>query len=753
MINTIMLRLLVPSSLRVVFSVITLFFLISEVDAQSQGSQLPSLRIPHTSSAPRIDHYLNGGSRSDEVRVTDFRQRNPGDGIPASGETTAYLSYDDSNLYVIFVCKDDTDKIRARMNKREAILDDDIVGVFLDTFHDRQRAYLFLVNPLGIQLDGITTEGQGDDYSFDTLWHSQGKMVPDGFVVWIAIPFKSLRFSSAEVQTWGIALTRTIARNNETSFWPYITNRVEGFSQQMASLEGLERLSRGRNIQVVPYGFLAGSRFLDTEAPQIRNDGELRAGVDTKIVLRDSFTLDITVNPDFSQVESDEPQVTVNQRFEVFFPEKRPFFLENAGFFQTSENLFFSRRIADPRFGVRLTGKAGPWAIGGLVIDDQAPGKVVPGDDPSHDDSAAIAVLRLQRELPKQSFVGVLVTSRDFASSSNRVYSFDTRIKLSPTWVFNGQVMQSYTREIDGEHLSGPAFIAEISHEDRNLQYIATYTDRSPDFRSQLGFIPRVDVRQIESFAAYRWRPNKGRVQAYGPNFYVQLNWDRRGRMQDWRVNMPFAIDLKGNTSLFVRHSQFFERLEDQGFRERSNDVIFSTSWLKWLTVFASIFSGVGVNFSPPAGLLPASANSVNGEFGFTLRPVSQFSLEQTYIYSRLGTRDERSPSISIFNNHIFRSKVNYQFTRQLSLRGIIDYNSVLPNTELVALERDKRLTADALLTYLLNPGTALYVGYTDSHQNLAIERTNPPTLRRTSSPTTSTGRQFFVKVSYLLRF
>ncbi len=621
---------------------------------------------------------------------------------------------------------------------------------------------MFATNPLGVQLDAIRTEGQDTDYSFDTLWHSEGRLTPEGFIVWIAIPFKSLRFSTDAVQTWGIALVRTVVRNNEFSFWPYITRRVEGFVQQLATLEGLEGISPGRNLQFIPYGIFTRAHFLDTQVPEFRTQTDGRAGLDAKIVLRDALTIDVALNPDFSQVESDEPQVTVNQRFEVFFPEKRPFFIENAGFFQTPENLFFSRRIADPQFGVRLTGKVGRWALGALEIDDRRPGKLVPEGDPLRGDRARIGVLRAQREFAKQSTIGVLVTSRGFASSSNRVVSLDTRIKLSPTWVFTGQWIHSYARALDGTRRSGPTFLADLYHDDRHLYYEIFYIDRSPGFRSELGFIPRVDIRELDNFLAYRWRPKRGRVQAFGPNFFTSVNWDRQGRLQDWRVNLPFAVDFSGNTHLFVRHSEYFERFQEIGFRERSNDVIFSTEWLKWLSISANIIRGKGVNFFSAPGLAPFSANFLNGQFGFTVRPSPHVRFDHTYIYSRLATREGSTPTglsarPSIFNNHILRSKLNYQFSRELSLRAILDYNAVLPNPQLVALDRSKRLTADFLLTYLLHPGTALYLGYTDRYENLALDPgmppSQPPSLRFIGSPTTSTGRQFFAKISYLFRF
>jgi hypothetical protein len=315
---------------------------------------------------------------------------------------------------------------------------------------------------------------------------------------------------------------------------------------------------------------------------------------------------------------------------------------------------------------------------------------------------------------------------------------------------------------LDGTRRSGPVFLADLYHDDRHLYYEIFYIDRSPGFRSQLGFIPRVDIRELDNFLAYRWRPKRGRVQAFGPNFFTSVNWDRQGRLQDWRVNLPFAVDFSGNTHLFVRHSEYFELFQEIGFRERSNDIFFSTEWLKWLSISASISRGKGVNFFAAPGLAPFSANFLNGQFGFTVRPSLHVRFDQTYIYSRLATREGSTPTglsarPSIFNNHVLRSKLNYQFSRELSLRAILDYNAVLPNPQLVALARSKRVTADFLLTYLLHPGTALYLGYTDRYENLALDPgmppSLPPSLRFIRSPTTSTGRQFFAKISYLLRF
>lgn len=714
-----------------------------------------TLRIPRVSTAPTLDDFVLNRRREAEVAVADFRQLQPGDGEPASKPTTAYLSYDDDNLYVVFVCGDDPEKIRAHVSRREDIDTDDAVSITLDTFHDLRRAYTFVVNPVGVQLDGIMTEGQGTDFSFDTLWQSDGRVTSDGYIVRMAIPFKSLRFSGEQLQTWGVALGRSIIRSNEQSYWPYITERVQGFVPQMATAQGLQQISPGRNIELRPYGAFTSSRTPDSDplAPQTyRTNNEFRAGVDAKVVFRDALTLDLTVNPDFSQVESDEPQVIINQRFEVFFPEKRPFFIENAGFFQTPDQLFFSRRIVEPQFGARLTGKVGRWAMGGLLIDDRAAGKLDPTGPRSS--RALIGVARVQREFAEQSSVGFLATNRNYRDSSNQVLAVDGRLQLNPNWILSAQAARSYSRDLGGRRMSGSAYLAQLVGSGRSFNYGLTYTDRSPNFRADLGFVPRVDVRQVEQYANYRWRPESRRVVSFGPAGYVLLNWDRQGRLQDWYADAGFGVQMKRQTFIDVDHAQAYELFEGQGFRTHQTNVSFVSDPLEWFGFSASYGSGSTANYSPAAGLSPFEADSRGGNVSITLRPTSRASFYQSYIYRKLATRNNLIPfagaGTSIFNNHLMRSKFNYQFNRKLSLRFILDYDAVLPNGSLITLENTKRLTPDILLTYLVNPGTALYVGYTDRYENLLL---SPGTFARGGSLTTPTDRQFFVKMSYLFRF
>jgi uncharacterized protein DUF5916 len=704
------------------------------------------IEIVRLEAAPTLDDYLTGSGPG--VRITEFLQREPNDLTPVSEPTTAFLSYDRENLYAAFVCKAaNPATIRARMSRRESIFEDDFVAVHLDPFQEKQRAYMFFSNPIGIQADGVTSEGGGDDFSFDTVWTSSGRRTADGYIVLIAIPFKSLRFpSGTSPSTWGIALERTIPTRSESSFWPGITRRVSGFSSQFGVLDGVKAVTPGRNLQFIPYGTFAGARLLDESTTLGASQADVRGGIDAKVVLRDKLTVDATINPDFSQVESDEPQVTINQRFEVFFPEKRPFFLENADYFETPITLFFSRRIRDPQLGTRLTGRAGRWAIGALAMDDRQPGRTVDRASDAFDDRTAGAVIRARRDFSNQSRVGLLMTSRDFGPSSNRVASMDTRVRLSPRLFAEGQALVTRDTALDRTSTSGGGLWLALHRSGRKFTDDVFYQDLSAGVKAPLGFVPRTDIRQVQQFATLRWRPTSGPVTAYGPNMFVQATWDHAGTLQDWIVRFPFNVQL-GQTFLFARHAQMMEHFAGVDYREHENVANVSSSVISWMSVNAGYAEGTRPDFFPAPGVPTSLADFTDASLGLTFRPLSRLRLDETYLYSRLS-----QPAASIFDNHIVRSKVNYQFTRAWSLRGILDYNAILPNESLVALERRKHLVADMLLTYLIHPGTAVYIGYTDGYDNLRRDPIDGG-LTLGGAPTRSTGRQVFVKSSFLFRF
>ena len=723
-------------------------FLCLHVLSVAATAQPRDIKIPRVTSRPRLEEFLEGRSRSDMLRVDDFRQRQPGDNVPASRKTTAWIGYDNVNFYAVFVCESPPGETRARMAKREDILSDDVVGVILDTYHDRQHGFEFFVNAYGIQADATEGENQQDDFSFDTLWYSDGRLTPEGFAALITVPFRSLRFPRAGGQTWGVALIRLIPAANETVFWPYITNKVSGFNQQLANMSGLENISPGRNLQLIPYAAYGASHFLDNPAAgpaSFRSHQDLRVGLDAKAVLHDSLTLDVALNPDFSQVESDDPQVTVNQRFEVIFPEKRPFFLENTSYFNTPENLFFSRRIVDPEFGARLTGKLGRWNLGVLAMDDRAPGRVLDADDPRFGERAAIGVARVQREFGKQSNVGVLITDREFAGGYNRVAAIDTRLTMGENWSFAGQAMVSQTRFEDGTHTGGDAFNFDLHRQSRDWSYDLSYIDRAEGFQTALGYLNRVNIRQIQQYVGRRFHPKNKVILSWSPQAFSMLTFDHRNVQQDWRFNPSVFVEMKGNTFVSLSHGQAFERYQFMNFRHGGTGFGLHSDYFKRAGVQFDYNRGTAINFSPAAALRPFLANERDIAVTLTFRPIARLKLDEIYYYTAL-----RLPQATVFVNHLARSRLNYQFTRELSLRMIVDYNGVLQNPSLVDLPRQKRITGDVLLTYLIHPGTALYVGYTDRLENLGLTR---GVVTPIGFPSTTTARQFFAKVSYLFRF
>jgi Domain of unknown function (DUF5916) len=358
--------------------------------------------VPRLSDVPRlasIDPERSAQAATDlgMAHVTGFVQRVPRDGQPITEPTDVFVGHDGQHFFTLFEARyRDPSLVRAHLVRREDNEADDWVNLVLDTFNDERRGYIFGSNAYGVQWDALWTEGQGYDKSVDFLFSTEARRTSDGFLVLFTIPFASLRFPARAEQRWRLMLGRGIQAADEGSFWPAYSSRIDGRLNQagIIRLSGITR--RGRGIAVIPTVTSRGDR-LRQEDRWSPTSGSIEAGVDMKAVLHDRIVLDATVNPDFGQVESDEPQVTVNQRFELFYPEKRPFFLENANYFQTPINLVFTRRMANPAAGFRLTTKADSYAIGSMLVMDQA--------TPGRPDTL-FAVGRVSRDVGVQSSLG-----------------------------------------------------------------------------------------------------------------------------------------------------------------------------------------------------------------------------------------------------------------------------------------------------------------------------------------------------------
>jgi hypothetical protein len=728
----------------------------------------PTVTIKRVTRPPELEDFLGMGPSPDLApqltKVSGFLQREPSDGEPSSQLTEVYMGYDDDNLYVIFVAFDsEPERVRARMGRRESIdRDDDLVWVKMDTFNDERRGFVFNCNPYGIQRDSLFVSGVGEDMSWDTLWYSRGERTDQGYVVWVALPFKSLRFSNEEQQTWGLLLERWIPRSNDWSFWPQASSRIEGFFNQTSYIE-LENISPGRNIQLIPYAASRSFRALDPDLPEgpdfVEDLRDVNVGLDAKFVIKDSLALDATVNPDFSEVESDEPQVTVNKRFEVFFPEKRPFFIENAQYFQTPFNLVFTRRIADPLLGARLTGKIGPWAIGALVTDDEAPGRRALPGTPLHGQNASYGIFRVSRDVFEEGSVGAIYTDWSFEESSNRVGGADFRFKLTPNLVLSGQAVTSSTTSLGERDVAGPAYNLELQRSGRQLTTSFKYRDVSDGFRSVAGFVTRRDIREVSYRIQYLFRP-EGNLISWGPSFRVDGVWDHDGTLLDefydpaliWnfvgRTTLLFILNKKDET---LRPKDFPVLVENRTFPKAAPGIGFQSSLFPAVTFGATYLQGTTINFNPPRGSEPEKADLTSAELKLTLRPANAHRIDTTYLLTRLT---EPSDGASVFDNNIFRVKWNWQFNRELSLRLIGQYDSLLSNETLTSLPTVKNFNFDALVTYLVNPWTALYVGYNGNAQNIDLIHTpNGRELIRPRSAFENDAWQVFVKFSYLFRF
>jgi hypothetical protein len=382
--------------------------------------------------------------------------------------------------------------------------------------------------------------------------------------------------------------------------------------------------------------------------------------------------------------------------------------------------------------------------VGGVLADDRAPGATRPAGDPLRGASAWNQVVSARREFGRESSVGLLATRRTFGGTSNQVASIDSRWKLTPNWVLATQAMQSSTRGPDG-NVSGPGLVAEMTRDGRHVEDLTRYTDLAPGFHTDLGYIKRVDIRQLEQEFKYRWRPAHGPVEKYGPTLDGLYVTDHFGSLQEWKAGLGFKIEVAGPSELEVERSLDLVRYAGTNFQKTTSSVELTSDRFHWLGLDAKAQWGTDVNFDPAPGLSPFLANASGASLAMTLRPSPRLSLAQTWIYSGLADHG------SVFDNVLLRTKLNYQFTRELSVRAILDHARVSRDAARADLDPERRIGVDLLATWLVSPGTAFYVGYSDLLENFALDPGTPATLRRTDVASMSTGRQFFVKASVLI--
>ncbi len=749
-----------PSGGRVAVLTLALAFAGAAADALAQ----PAVTAIRVEQPPVIDGLLDDDAWSSAARLSTFVQTTPVEGAAATEPTDVYLAYDRESLYVgIRARYADTGLMRANRADRDQIAEDDTVSLYFDPFRDQQRAFQFTVNGFGVQGDalmnstglrnrsqrraigargpsGASPSGIPDgDISWDALFSSAGTLSDDGWTAEMAIPFRSLRYpavDAGEFHRWGFQVSRTVKGKDETVVWSPVSRDIAQFLAQMGVLEGLTDLSTARNLEILPT-----VTALQTRRIGMPQEGIGEAGFNLKYGISSDLTADFTINPDFSQIESDLPQIDVNQRFPLFYPELRPFFLEGQEIFNIFAPItpIHTRTIIDPRYGGKVSGKVGRSSIGVLFADDEAPGKRDDPNDPAFGRTANVAIGRARFDLYPESFVGATVTNRDFMDSYSRMVSFDSNLRLGATNRWNVFLARSFHRDERGVERVGEMMGTFFNHVGRNVNFSAFYGGTTPDFRIDTGFVRRADDRRINTNLSYRWWPehwlvNWGPRVSYGRNYsFGKVVAGERvpGELMDESVGGGLDFTFARNVRLALNADRALERYGGIDFWKWNRGVSFDVNASRRIALVGSFSWGESIRYTGMPFLGRARLGSLTAIF----RPVSRLQSQLNVELSRL--EDPRTQAL-VFDIQVLRALTTFQFTERLLLRNILEYNSFR-----------RTFDGNLLLTYRVNSGTVFYVGYDGHYQQ--ENRIDPE--RYFTDAFRETNRAIFTKISYLFRY
>ncbi len=749
-----------------------------------------ALEVPAVRGASEltIDGRLDESVWQQAALLTGFSQYQPVDGRPAADSTDVFVWYAADAIYFgIRAYEPHGDVVRATLSDRDAIDKDDRIEILLDTFDDRRRAFLFAVNPFGVQQDGVRSEGQGGaaggpgagfrfgafvDLNPDYVYESRGRLTSFGYEVEVRIPFASLRYQQADPQTWGVQVVRQSQHNGYEATWTPAVRASATFLGQSGRITGLSDLSRGLVLDVTPEfttrvdGAPTADSYGYGATPEL--GGTLRWGATSNLNLLG------TANPDFSQVEADVGQVTVNERFALFFPEKRPFFLEGLEQFDTPNRLIYTRRVANPIGGAKLTGKAGKWNIGYLAAAD------------SRDLSDAGAtpffnLLRLRRDVGEGSTAGFAYTDRIDGSHYNRVASFDTRVLWREIWHSEVQMAGSWSR--DATAVTNGVLWRAVAFDRTGHTYgnHAEITGISDDFDAASGFVPRTGIVDGSLSNRLRWYGDeKAWLEELTGFLRLQGTWryddffDGRGTLEGV-ASMSSIATLRGGWSLRasinLRHQRFeSEQYTGYGVVQGSDTVPFTVPngiyglWGGAATVStpnrAVTLSATLGYAAAPVFSEPSEGRQLDARLELQWRPTPAIRLEGRWVHQRIDRARDRT-RFSVAN--IPRLKLEYQLSRAVFIRYVGQFvaqdrdavRDPLTEAPLVYDEATEDrfgpasgvssgdLRNDLLFAYRPGPGTVVYLGYGASHAE-----TDDPAQNQFSR--VSDG--VFLKMSYLFR-
>ncbi len=717
------------------------------------------VRVPRVEE-PQVDI---DGRVDEEVWETaavllDFSQYEPVEGIPATEATEVRVFYTSDAIYFGVRAFDrQPDLIMARLGERDrGAFSDDWVRIWLDTFEDHRQAYLFYVNPLGIQADGLFIEGlqrqrggggagsTSVDFSPDFIWESDGRVDEEGWTAEIKIPYVSLRFRDVPMQTWGFNVAREVKRKGFKQSWAPLTQEISSTLAQGGRLMDLEGLEPKRLVELNPV--ITGVRKGEIEDEVFHHlspTGEF--GLNAKYGLSQNLVLDATYNPDFSQVEADAGRITLNERFALFFPEKRPFFLEGTEVFRTPKTLVYTRQIADPKFGAKLTGKIGPLNVGYLGALDESPSTIL-----GEDDNALFNVVRARTDVGTGSTVGLLYTDRTLEGGDvyNRVASADARILFRGRYTFTAQLAGSWTALASGEVDTGfqPLVYATLQRSGRTFGWEIRFDGADPDFRAQSGFIPRVG--DVELFGSTQWT----RYGSPGALLErIQLELQANGFFdydEFWDGTRPYEAEVQFQPNFFFRGDRSVTVILRSGyfrFREEdyaSHQVETPEGELAPFQLPADLSHMLAAAVSPRLRItgeaqlnarvyfreIPIFAEAARGfevqvAPDLTLKPTAGLSVSLSHTFSRIWRRGDGS---EFSTANIPRTDIRYQFSKSLMARIIAQYNLARqdglrdPTTgwpiwidgEPATAARAGSFQGQFLFQYEPSPGTIFYAGY-----------------------------------------
>ena len=711
--------------------------------------------LPRVSAPVTVDGDLGDPAWKDALVVETFYDTTFGDNRKPSVRTVARLMYDDRHLYVSVECDDpDPGKIRAPYVDRDNVFgDQDNFSVFIDPHNDRRTAQEFRVNPRGIQGDAIYYDANGnEDFAPDFYYAAAARITDRGWTAEIRIPFSSLRYPKTDPQTWGLLLSRNYPRDYRRILYssplPRNSNCLLCHS---GALSGLAGLPSSQHLVVAPYA--SGQRIDEALTPGASLekgslDGE--AGLDVKWAPGTATALDVTVNPDFSQIEADVAQIAVNNRFTLFYPEKRPFFLEGVDLFDTPIQAVYTRTITSPRWGGRATGRVRGTSYTLLTAEDRGGGSVIlPGPTESslapQDYRSYVGIGRARHELGS-SFVGALYTGREIDGGGyNRVFGPDFQWRPGRVDVVSGQLLWSETEtpnrpdlapEWDGGKLSGHALYAYWAHTPEKWDTFLRYRDIAGGFRADEGFVPQVGYRHTDGQARLTFFPGQGFLTQLRPYAFGVYETNRANALIDRRygggIEFVGRHNFQGVFGVVSERALTGDRLLDHTFVPFS----FRIDPSRWLTQ-VSLQGGVGQDIDIVNVRVGRGANL---RANVVLRPTPHVTLDLLSSWSWLNVPRDDGGEARLFTAQVERAKLVYNFSARLYLRLIGEYVQERRDPDLYDVEVSAfsgSFSGSALLAYRLNWQTALFAGYGDDREELTPGRLVPQ------------SRQVFMKLSY----